>query len=84
MRAPSGSPCKSGKVKVTIVAASPVDAATAEKISGALSKKLGRTVELELAVDESLIGGAVIRAQDMVIDDSLKTRLKRLASTLTD
>jgi F-type H+-transporting ATPase subunit delta len=75
---------RENRVKVTIVAATAVDSATADKIAGALSKKLGRTVELELAVDESLIGGAVIRAQDMVIDDSLQTRLKRLAGTLTD
>ena len=72
------------KVKVTLVAAAPVDDETAQRIAGALGKKLGRTVELELELDESLIGGAVIRAEDMVIDDSLRTRLTRLASSLTD
>jgi len=72
------------KVRVRLVAAAPVDAAQAEKISGALGKKLGRKVELELDVDTSLIGGAVVRAEDMVIDDSLKTRLERLASVLVD
>jgi F-type H+-transporting ATPase subunit delta len=72
------------KVKVRLVAASGVDSATADKIAGALSRKLGREVELELEVDASLIGGAVIRAEDMVIDDSLQTRLKRLASTLIE
>lgn len=72
------------RVKVTLVAASPVDAATAEQIAGALTRKLGRAVELELEVDESLIGGAVIRAEDMVIDDSVQTRLRRLAGTLMD
>jgi F-type H+-transporting ATPase subunit delta len=72
------------KVRVRLVAAAPVDAAQAEKISGALGKKLGRKVELELVVDAALIGGAVVRAEDMVIDDSLKTRLERLASALID
>lgn len=72
------------RVAVTLVSASAVDAAQAEKISGALSRKLGRTVDLTLELDPSLIGGAVIRAKDMVIDDSLKTRLTRLASTLAD
>jgi len=72
------------KVTVTLVSASAVDARQAEKIVSALSKKLGRSVELELEVDASLLGGAVIRAKDMVIDDSLKTRLRRLASTLVD
>lgn len=72
------------KVRVTLVSAAPVDDETATRIAGALGRKLGRTVELELELDESLIGGAVIRAQDMVIDDSLRTRLTRLASALTD
>ena len=72
------------KVKVRLVAAAPVDAGQAEKIAGALGKKLGRTVELELEVDATLIGGAIVRAEDMVIDDSLRTRLQRLASALTD
>lgn len=72
------------KVRVTLVAASAVDSETTSKISNALSKKFGRDVELELELDESLIGGAVIRAEDRVIDDSLRTRLTRLASTLTD
>jgi F-type H+-transporting ATPase subunit delta len=72
------------KVRVRLVAAAPVDADQAGKIAGALSKKLGRQVELELEVDDTLIGGAVVRAEDMVIDDSLRTRLQRLASALTD
>jgi F-type H+-transporting ATPase subunit delta len=72
------------RVAVTLVSASHVDAAQAEKISSALSRKLGRTVDLTLELDPSLIGGAVIRAKDMVIDDSLQTRLRRLASTLAD
>jgi F-type H+-transporting ATPase subunit delta len=72
------------RVAVTLVSASAVDAAQAEKISGALSRKLGRSVDLTLEIDASLLGGAIIRAKDMVIDDSLQTRLKRLASTLAD
>ena len=71
-------------VKVTLVAASAVDAAQAEKIKAALGKKLGRTVELAVEVDKSLLGGAVVRAEDMVIDDSVRTRLKRMAASLID
>lgn len=72
------------RVAVTLVSASAVDAAQAEKISSALSRRLGRIVDLTLELDPSLIGGAVIRAKDMVIDDSLQTRLKRLASSLAN
>jgi len=72
------------KVKVTLTSAAAVGAEQAEMVARALSKKLGRSVELELEIDASLLGGAVIRAKDMVIDDSLQTRLKRLASSLVD
>lgn len=75
---------RENRVKVTLVAAVDVDAAQAEKVSAALRQRLGREVELEVEVDPSLLGGAVIRAQDMVIDGSVQTRLKRLASALID
>ncbi len=70
------------KVKVTVTAATQVDGAIAEQIKKALQQKLGRAVELTLAVDASLIGGAVIQADDMVIDGSVRTRLQRLTEKL--
>ena len=70
------------KVKVTVTAATQVDAAIAEQIKKALQQKLGRVVELTLAVDASLIGGAIIQADDMVIDGSVRTRLQRLTEKI--
>lgn len=70
------------KITVTLVAATAVDQSVADKVASALEQKLGRKVELELEVDESLIGGAIIRAEDMVIDGSVRTRLQRLAENL--
>ena len=70
------------KIKVTLVAATTVDPSVADKVASALERRLGRKVELELEVDESLLGGAVIRAEDMVIDGSVRTRLQRLAESL--
>jgi len=70
------------KVKVTVTAATQVDGAIAGEIKKALQQKLGRTVELTLAVDASLIGGAIIQADDMVIDGSVRTRLQRLTEKL--
>jgi F-type H+-transporting ATPase subunit delta len=70
------------KVKVTVTAATTVDPAIAEQIKKALQQKLGRAVELTLAVDASLIGGAIIQADDMVIDGSVRTRLQRLTEKI--
>jgi len=70
------------KVKVTMTSATPVDAKVAEQVTQALKKRLGREVELTLEVDGSLLGGAIIRAQDMVIDGSVRARLEKLAQQL--
>jgi F-type H+-transporting ATPase subunit delta len=70
------------KVNVTVTAATPVEGSLSEKIKTALQQKLGRAVELTLEVDASLIGGAIIRADDMVIDGSVRTRLQQLTDKL--
>ena len=70
------------KVKVTVTAATQVDGGIAEQIKKSLEKKLGRAVELTLAVDASLIGGAIIQADDLVIDGSVRTRLQRLTEKI--
>ena len=70
------------KVKVTLVSATPVDAQVVEQVTKSLTQRFGRTVELTLEVDASLLGGAIIRADDMVIDGSVRTRLQRLTESL--
>lgn len=70
------------KVNVTVTSATPVDEKLAGEIKKSLEKKLGRVVELTLAVDAALIGGAIIQADDMVIDGSVRTRLQRLTEAI--
>lgn len=53
-----------------------------EKIAAALKTRLKHEVVLDCTVDESLIGGAVIRAGDLVIDGSAQGKLARLANAL--
>jgi len=70
------------KARVTSAAALP-DGELAT-IKAALKKRFGLDVEIETAIDESLIGGAVIDAGDVVIDGSLKTKLARLGAALAN
>lgn len=71
-----------GTIDAWITAAAEVDENQRERLSGALRKRLDREIRLHCEVDPSLIGGAVIRAGDLVIDGSLKGRLERLTSRL--
>jgi len=69
-------------VDVEVVSAVPLDTAQADKLKQALSTRLKRQVRMRTAVDSALLGGAVVRAGDLVIDGSLQGRLQRLATEL--
>jgi F-type H+-transporting ATPase subunit delta len=70
-------------VDVTVTSAAPIDTTQQQALSKALERKLKRTVRLHCETDSTLIGGAVLRAGDTVIDGSLLSRLKRIAFELT-
>ena len=70
-------------IDVDVVSAVPLDAVQSAKLEHALSTRLKRKVRMKTAVDATLLGGAVVRAGDLVIDGSLKGRLERLATDLT-
>lgn len=70
-------------VDVEISSAVPLSEEQQAQYAAALRKRLGKTVRLHCEVDESLLGGAVIRADDLVIDGSLRGRLDRLVTAVT-
>ena len=72
-----------GIVDVTVTSAAPLDQQQQLTLSEALSRKLQRQVRLHCETDAALIGGAVLRAGDLVIDGSIRTRLERIATELT-
>lgn len=69
-------------VDVTVTSAAKLSAEQQSAISRALAERLGRSIRLETEIDETLIGGAVIKAGDIVIDGSLRARLEGLSNAL--
>ncbi|MDD9812504.1 MAG: F0F1 ATP synthase subunit delta [Gammaproteobacteria bacterium] len=72
-----------GTVQAVITAAFEVSDAQRDAITDALAKKLGRKVTARTVVDESLIGGIVVRAGDWVLDASARGQLAQLQSALS-
>ncbi len=70
-------------VDVTITSAVPLDDDQRGRFASSLRQRLGRDVRLHVETDGSLIGGAVIRAGDLVIDGSVRGRLQRLSGAVT-
>jgi len=69
-------------VDAIVTSAAPLSQAQEQEIISSLKARLGREVKLTTEIDENLIGGAVIRAGDVVIDGSLRARLEGLAHAL--
>jgi len=70
-------------VKAKVVSAFPVSDDQKASIIAALKQRLGRDVSLDCEIDEALLGGAIIRAGDMVIDGSVTGHLDRFTHALS-
>ncbi|MGI9228235.1 MAG: F0F1 ATP synthase subunit delta [Gammaproteobacteria bacterium] len=71
-----------GKVEVRVSSAYELNDAQQQQIADDISRRLGKQVSLSVTVDAALIGGAVIRMGDSVIDASLSGRLQALGNAL--
>jgi len=69
-------------VDVEITTAFEISSDIAQKLADALKQRLQRDINLATSVDSALIGGAVIRAGDTVIDSSVRGKLTKLAESL--
>jgi len=68
---------------VEIVSATTLGDEQKARLAAALRTRLRRDVRLQCSVDPELIGGAVVRSGDLLIDGSLKGKLERLETELT-
>jgi F-type H+-transporting ATPase subunit delta len=71
-----------GIVPVTIISAQKLDAKTREQITAKISASIKGTLEITENVDESLIGGFIVRMGDHQIDASVSNQLNRLKQEL--
>jgi F-type H+-transporting ATPase subunit delta len=69
-------------IEATVISASPLGEVERAALARALKKRLNREVTLQCETDSRLIGGAVIRAGDLVIDGSVRSKLERLGLAL--
>lgn len=73
-----------GSAKVEVLSAFPLEQSQQDEIAAAMEKRLGKKVVINSEIDESLIGGVVIRSGDSVIDASVKGRLTSLTNEFAE
>lgn len=72
-----------GLANVDVISAYPLDDGQRQRIIEAMARKLDRKIELSESTNQELIGGAIIRNGDSVIDASVRGQLEELRNELT-
>lgn len=73
---------KAQAIEAKVTSVIPLTEAFQQQLCKSLEQKLGRQVSLDCEIDPNLIGGMVVRAGDVVIDNSVTRQLSRLQETL--
>jgi F-type H+-transporting ATPase subunit delta len=71
-----------GRLEVNVTSAYELLPEQKNSIAEAMAKRLGKKINISSLVDQSLIGGMIVRAGDSVIDVSLRGQLNELRRTL--
>lgn len=68
--------------KGEVVTSVPMTAAQLKIMEEKMSKKFGKIVTLTNTIDESILGGVIIRFGDIVIDESVKSKLDTITEEI--
>ena len=75
---------KQGIVEAKAITAVPLGEEEKKNLEERLSKKLDKKIILTNMIDESILGGVLVRIEDKVIDSSIKGRLEEIEKNLKD
>lgn len=67
-----------GEATAEVVSAKPLSDAQQKAIMDSLKKAVGTKVSIDAHVDETLLGGLVVKVGSRMVDTSLKTKLQQL------
>ena len=71
-----------GQVTAEVISARPLGDAQSERLARTLKDTVGKDVRIESRVDESLIGGLVVRVGSRMIDTSIRSKLAALETAM--
>lgn len=71
-----------GELKAEITSARPLSSAQVKKLTESLKKTTGTEIDITLKLDESIMGGLIIKLGSLMVDQSVKSRLDRLERAL--
>jgi F-type H+-transporting ATPase subunit delta len=72
------------EVTADVVSAKALTEAQTSKLAKTLSARVGKTVTINATVDESLIGGLVVKVGSKMIDTSIRSKLNSLQNSMKE
>ena len=75
---------KKGKLKAQLISSKNLTPENLKKISDELSKVIGSNINFDLKIDESLIGGLIIKVGSTMIDNSIKSKLQKIEKKMIE
>jgi F-type H+-transporting ATPase subunit delta len=73
-----------GEVTADVTAAKALTRAQTDKLARTLKASVGKDVKINLAVDEALIGGLVVKVGSKMIDTSIRSKLATLQNAMKE
>ena len=73
-----------GEVEAEVTSAQPLTDEQRTRLADTIKARVGKEIKLNTAVDESLIGGLVVRVGSRMIDTSIRSRLAALQNTMKE
>ncbi len=73
-----------GEVSAEVTSAKKLTKAQTDKLAKTLKASVGKDVKVNVSVDESLIGGLIIKVGSKMIDSSIKSKLSNLQNAMKE
>jgi F-type H+-transporting ATPase subunit delta len=73
-----------GEVTAEVTSAKELTKAQADKLAKTLKAQIGADVKIKAIVDESIIGGLIVKVGSKMIDTSIKSKLNALQNTMKE
>ena len=73
-----------GEVTADVQTAKKLTATQEKKLAATLKKSIGKDVKVNVTVDESLIGGLIVKVGSKMIDTSIRSKLAALQNTMKE
>ena len=73
-----------GEITADVVSAKTLTKVQSEKIAKAIKKRVGKEIKINASVDETIIGGIVIKVGSKMIDTSIRSKLNSLQTAMKE